>query len=203
MSSDAAMMAGPRGFCAQCGKSLTSETLREVRGVYYCEDCLAERVTGPAPKKEAGSGPALAAILGFVPGLGAIYNGEYFKAILHVLVFGTIIALLVRTEEAALFVPLLVAFILYMPFEAYRTAKAKAEGRVAPSLFGERAGRLPAGPILLIALGVLLLLDEMNLLSLDQITRFFWPLLLIGLGAYLIRKRAQRDSSSEAKGNGQ
>jgi hypothetical protein len=185
------MLTEPRGFCAQCGKSLTTETLRDVRGVYYCEDCLAQRVAAPRGKQDSGGGPVLAAILGFVPGLGAIYNGEYFKAILHVLVFGSIIALLSRTNAEALFVPMLIAFIFYMPFEAYRTAKAKLEGRTEPSLFSEQGGKAPVGPALLIVLGVLLLLDEMGLEIMSWMVRFFWPALLIGLGIYFIRKRVQ------------
>ena len=32
--------------------------------------------------------PGLAATLGFIPGLGAVYNGEYVKALIHVLIFG-------------------------------------------------------------------------------------------------------------------
>jgi TM2 domain-containing membrane protein YozV len=33
----------------------------------------------------------LAFILGFIPGLGAIYNGEYNKAMIHIVVFGALI----------------------------------------------------------------------------------------------------------------
>jgi hypothetical protein len=199
MSSETPIAGEPRGFCAQCGKTLTSETLRSVRGVYYCEDCLAERVVMPLPpRQEGGGGAALAAILGIVPGLGAIYNGEYFKALVHVLVFGSIIALISNTGNEPLFVPLLIAFILYMPIEAYRTAKAKAAGTTAPSLFGEHQTQLPVGPIVLILLGVFLLMDKFGILNLDKVTDFFWPVILILLGAHLLRKRLSGGTTSEA-----
>lgn len=199
MSSETPITAEPRGFCAQCGKTLTDATLRSVRGVYYCEDCLAERVVMPMPpRQEGGGGAALAAILGIVPGLGAIYNGEYFKALVHVLVFGSIIALINSTGNEALFVPLLLLFLVYMPIEAYRTAKAKATGTTAPSLFGEHQTKLPVGPIVLIVLGVFLLLDKFNLLDLDRVTDIFWPLILILIGAHLLRKRLTGGTSSEA-----
>ena len=35
--------------------------------------------------------PGTATILGFIPGVGAMYNGQYIKAIVHVLVFVVLI----------------------------------------------------------------------------------------------------------------
>jgi len=193
MTSETPIPAEPRGFCAQCGKTLTEETRRVVRGVYYCEDCLAERVAAaPLPTAAGPTSPALAGLLGVVPGLGAIYNGEYFKALLHVLVFGSIIALLARSNAEELFVPLLIAFLIYMPIEAYRSAKARALGQTAPSLFSEHQTSLPVGPLILIALGVLLLLDRFGLLRLQAITNIFWPIVLILIGVHLLRKRSQQ-----------
>src|SRR5205823_11635961 len=64
-----------------------------------------------------GSSPDAAFLLGLIPGVGAIYNGEYFKAAIHVLIFGMLTSL-----GAAL---LAVAFYFYMPFEAYYTAKKR------------------------------------------------------------------------------
>jgi hypothetical protein len=67
-----------------------------------------------------------------IPGGGAIYNGEFVKAAIHVLIFGTLVSI-----HAAIIVgrPLLgminAAFYFYRPFEAYYTAKRrmlKAEG---------------------------------------------------------------------------
>src|SRR5262249_52565755 len=87
------------GYCRNCGKALCSECTREVRGPLYCEDCLAGLLSAPlapaggVPGLPAGTGtsqtnPGLAATLGFIPGLGAVYNGEYVKALIQVLVFG-------------------------------------------------------------------------------------------------------------------
>src|SRR3984893_12451785 len=44
----------------------------------------------PPPARTASS-PAVAFILGFCPGLGAIYNGEYNKALIHIVVFAAMI----------------------------------------------------------------------------------------------------------------
>src|SRR5579863_8165404 len=92
-------------FCRTCGKPLCANCTREVKGVIYCENCIAERLQGvqpaavppaagfvsPAPVPGApGSGPnpALAGILGAIPfGVGAVYNGQYAKGLAHLIIF--------------------------------------------------------------------------------------------------------------------
>ena len=73
------------GFCRNCGKPLCVQCTRDVRGILYCEGCLADLLTRPQSATR-GPSPALAAFLGFIPGLGAVYNGEYLKALVHVVV---------------------------------------------------------------------------------------------------------------------
>jgi hypothetical protein len=187
------------GYCRHCGKALTPETLREVRGAYYCPDCLATMVGQAQPPRAAHGGgrPATAAALGIVPGLGAVFNGEYGKAIIHVLVFGTIISLIDR--QPGIFVPALVAWIFYMPFDAYQTAKAKAANKAAGASADASASasikpfarRETIGPILLIAIGTLVLLDQLNLVNMDRILDF-WPLGLIALGVWMLVNRQQQ-----------
>jgi hypothetical protein len=131
------------GYCRNCGKPMCGQCMREVRGALYCEDCLALRVApagAPMPPlpplaSRGGDGhAALACALGFVPGLGAVYNGEYMKALVHVLIFGGLIAALTQDLPTALY-PLLgvslAAFYCYMPIDAYRTARAQHAAAVA------------------------------------------------------------------------
>ena len=186
------------GYCRHCGKMLTPETLREVRGAYYCPDCLATMVGQAQPRPAPGGGrAATAAALGIIPGLGAVFNGEYGKAVIHVLVFGTIISLIDR--QPAIFVPALVAWIFYMPFDAYQTAKARAASTAAGATAGVSASDGPRpfarretiGPILLIAIGTLVLLDQLNLVNLDRVLDF-WPLGLIALGVWMLVKRQEQ-----------
>ncbi len=40
-------------FCRTCGKALCSNCTRDVRGVIYCESCIAARLEGPAPPPPA------------------------------------------------------------------------------------------------------------------------------------------------------
>jgi Domain of unknown function (DUF5668) len=200
----------PAGYCRHCGTALTPDTLREVQGAFYCPDCAAGMGSpGPGgaasasvPVRKSQTRARAAAILGIIPGLGAVYNGEFIKAFIHVLVFATIISLIERAPQV--FVPLLVAWIFYMPFEAYQTAKAKAEqsqntpqsglsnasGSGFASVARARARRETIGPILLITIGTLVLLDQWNLLNLDRVLDF-WPLGLIALGVWLLLKRQE------------
>lgn len=193
-----------QGFCRNCGKAMCQACKRDVRGILYCEECLANTVAAaPAAAVAAAGGPspALAAVLGVVPGLGAVYNGEYLKALIHVLVFGTIIAMIDRSNAEGFFVPLLIAFIFYMPIEAYRTAKARLEGRPAISLFGDTGGQ-PVGAYILIGLGVLFLLEQGGVRVFEAIGRFIAPALLIGLGFYLIKRQTGGRGGSGSAGAG-
>ena len=120
------------GFCRNCGKALCAQCAREVRGALYCEECLARMVVGPSPAAlgvSTGPNPGVACALGFIPGLGAVYNAEYVKALIHVVIFGGFIALMnsdtISGGMQAMVIVFFIAFYFYMPIEAYRTAKAK------------------------------------------------------------------------------
>src|ERR1700761_4860183 len=90
-------------YCRTCGKPLCSACSRDVRGVIYCEECLASHLSGNVPppgstavppgvEPPAGTpSPTLAAVLGLIPGVGAMYNGEFAKGFIHVLIFATLI----------------------------------------------------------------------------------------------------------------
>jgi hypothetical protein len=139
----------------------------------------------------------LAFVLGLIPGVGAIYNGQYIKGLVHAVVFGVIISLISGNDDgsAAPFLGiLLAAFVFYMPFEAYHTAKKRQMGIVVDewsSLISQDrfANRAPMGPIILIGVGFLFLLHTLNLLEFRRVGRF-WPVLLIVIGAYMLYSRA-------------
>jgi hypothetical protein len=67
-------------------------------------------------------------LLGFIPGVGSICNGDYFKAFLQVLIFGSLVSLSGSPEAGDLgtiFGVLTAAVYFYMPFEAYHIAKKR------------------------------------------------------------------------------
>jgi len=64
-------------------------------------------------------------LLGLIPGVGALYNGEYKKAAVHLLIF-LVISALVKAVPHSLYSSMewiQRCFVLYMAFEAYHTAQ--------------------------------------------------------------------------------
>jgi len=188
------------GFCRNCGKPLCPECQHDVRGALYCEDCLARSVGGQAtalPGQRGSANPGAALALGFIPGLGAVYNGEYLKALIHVIIFGGLIA--AQTHHGMpdgyhVFLAIaLGAFYFYMPVEAYRTAKAREMGEPAPPDLIEGENKKPIGAIILIGLGAFFLLENFGLLDMDWLDKA-WPVAIIGLGAWLLADRMKKDA---------
>ena len=191
------------GFCRTCGKALCEECKRDVRGVIYCEECIAARLAGTAPAAAPpGSGnPVLAALLGLIPGVGAMYNGQFAKGIVHVVIFAVLASLTDSGQYEEVWGLLLTFFIFYQVFDAYRTAKARLLGQPAPEdplglsrgLWGpsEAAGgfpNVPIGALVLIGLGVLFLLGNIGVFHWHWIGRL-WPLILIALGIRMYMRR--------------
>lgn len=137
-------------YCRTCGKALCQSCQRDVRGVIYCQDCLAARLEGTVPAAAANvpgatvytssapvsASPGLAAILGFIPGVGAFYNGQYAKGFVHVFVFALVINLTDKIDWFGFAIP---AWIFYMVFDAYATAKARLLGQPMPDPIGLNA----------------------------------------------------------------
>jgi TM2 domain-containing membrane protein YozV len=162
----------------------------------YCENCLAARVQTPGLPPIIGPGggpnPALAGLLGLIPGVGAIYNGQIIKGMIQVLIFGSLIALGDRVGGPmdTIFHLGAAAFYFYMVIDSYQTARRKQLGQPAEEWFGlgEMKMNAPLGAALLIGLGILFLLDNLGLPIFRHISRF-WPVLLIVVGLILLQRR--------------
>ena len=135
---------------------LACETPRELfiaRNMYPCSSRLSHRFRPrppespytspytapvPPPGMNHDASPGLAFILGLIPGVGAIYNGQYAKGLVHVVIVGLIISVL-SNDAARGFEPLvglmLGAFFFYMAFEAYHTARRRQHGLVVGRIF--------------------------------------------------------------------
>ena len=185
------------GYCRQCGKPLCEACRRDVRGVFYCEDCLAATVQAGSATPGAPS-PGVALALGFIPGVGAIYNGEYAKALVHIVIFGGLISAL-DSGAARGFEPLLglllAGFYFYMPFDSFQSAKRIAAGQ-APARpgweglgWGNGGRATPIGPLILIVLGALFLLNTLDIFRWSWHLGRLWPLILIAVGTWMLWKR--------------
>ena len=225
--------------------------------------------------------PGLAAFLGLIPGVGAMYNGQFVKGLIHVMIFAVLVS---AAHVYGIFGLLIAGWIFYQSFEAYHTAKARRDGEPLPDPLGLNdvtnwfspggrahpgaapgapvgigtgpmgpwpadpyqapnqaqvqppygapyvapneppyqtpyqgpyvppayAGpgvppippvfwrrREPIGAVILIALGLLILLHQLDWFS-GRIFEYSWPVVLIGLGVWLMVRRL-----SETKGSSQ
>jgi TM2 domain-containing membrane protein YozV len=166
------------GYCRNCGKAMCSTCVRPVRDVLYCEECLANIVGIPAPAPSvpivaaesqyqtpasglpgaspsyARSNPVLAFFLGFLPGMGAFYNEQYGKGMIHLAIFLVLFisgvdGAMSGGAEAALWI-CVAGLWVYMPIDAYRTAKARQAGETLSDPLDAFTKERPIGPILLI-----------------------------------------------------
>lgn len=219
-------------FCRTCGKALCANCAHNVQGVIYCEDCLANRMHGgvapaanvapavadpafqpgnqpfvPVAPVYSGPNPALAGILGAIPfGIGAVYNGQYAKALAHL---GIFVALIWGLNEApGRWAPVLgismAFFVVYQIIDAVRSAHAIRMGEPPFDPFGlgqtfttgEKVdtSKIPIGAVVLIILGGLFLLQTLDVPYFDM--GKISPLFLIGLGVWLYAKRQGMIGSS-------
>jgi hypothetical protein len=141
---------------------------------------------------------AVAFMLGLFPGLGAVYNGEYNKALIHVVVFTALVFGLANSDDlsgAAITVLslLLGGFVLYMAFDSMRVAQSKVTGEAVNDPLNDLSKKLPIGPIILIGLGALFLLNNFRIFDFLHISLGrLWPLFIIGAGVLMFRNRASR-----------
>lgn len=123
-------------YCQNCGKPLCATCVRNAgNGQILCEPCVMawQSVQQPFMQQASGPNPSVAAVLGIIPGVGAMYNGQYFKGLIHVVIFVVIISITTHYGLFGLFIP---AWVLYQSFEAFHTAKAIRDGQPLPDPLG-------------------------------------------------------------------
>jgi len=205
-------------YCRSCGKALCEVCQRPAEGTVYCAEHVpvateSSPYTAPAPPPAAapipdsGASPGLAFLLGLIPGVGAIYNGQYVKGLIHVVILGILISIVSSNEASGglepLFGMMIAVWVFYMAFEAYHTAKKRQLGQPVDEFssivprHGEPS-RFPLAPVILIAVGLLFLLNNLDIIRFGQIIRY-WPIALIGLGVYMLYERI---SASERRPTG-
>jgi hypothetical protein len=134
-------------YCRTCGKPLCTACVRDIHGTMFCEQCLADRMgtalpPPPAPGAKVPNpplaerlpSPGMAAVLGFIPGVGAMYNGQFMKGFMHVMAFVCLIWM--ADHFGPIMVPVFFAYFFYLVFDAYKTAHALELGQPVPDPFG-------------------------------------------------------------------
>ncbi len=184
-------------FCRACSRPLCSECSHQIKGKFYCQDCLVRGAEWAAALKDLrmpADSPKRAACCALIPGMGAVYNNEYLKAITFFAVFAALVVM--GDHVSGVFGFGAFAFLIFTMFDAYRTAEAKARARLeATALTPEPPSQdrtIVGWGIFLMVLGGIFLLQNMFDFFRFYILTRLWPLAFILLGGYLVY-RALRD----------
>ncbi len=184
--------------CSSCDRNLCPSCDHRIKGYPYCQDCivagidlLRQSTTGAVlPIQTEGKSPLLALLLGLIPGLGAAYNGQPVKALVHFVITAGLWTLAGVFHSSVEVTCALASFAMYIYslYDAFRSAQRQRNGislgeedeqlrqfiRARTNLWGG----------LLIAIGGLTTLHVLFPVQ----THRFWPLLLVIAGIYLLNQ---------------
>lgn len=158
--------------------------------------------TNYVPYVKKRTSPIAATLLSFVcPGLGAAYNGQTVKALVHFGVFVGLFQMAILTGGTFLFVFGFIGMWFFAALDAWRTAQSIRAGvtpDVAEDILVKRFSGNPKlwGIVLTVLGGAFLLQTVFNLRGL---MRGFLPLMLIGLGIYILRGYIFKPKAEESR----
>src|ERR1044072_1387164 len=185
--------------CSRCARPLCPACDHRIRGFPYCQDCI---VTGVELLQQQQTRPAstsqfvrrktsafVALLLSLVcPGLGAAYNGQTSKALVHFTIFASFFQMAAVTDGTAFFLLGIFGTSLFAAVDAVRTAQLIRAGFAPDAEQDAIARRLYGNPlawaVTMISLGTVFLLHTIFNVRLP--VREFLPVVLVLLGAYML-----------------
>jgi hypothetical protein len=193
--------------CNQCARWLCPACDHRVRGFPFCQDCIVAGVELLRHHSNANSSsilrrkssPFIATLLSFVPGLGAAYNGQTSKAIVHFAIFASFFQMAVLTQGAPFFILGVLGTWLFAAVDACRTAQLMRSGLAPDTEDDVITRRLYGNPLAwgttLIIIGTLFLLH--TLLRVTLPIKELLPVALVALGAYMLFDYIRRGKASD------
>ncbi len=193
--------------CNRCARPLCAACDHRIRGFPFCQDCIVAGVELLRQHSQAEasqvirrrSSPSVATLLSFVPGLGAAYNGQTSKAIVHFAIFASFFQMAVITEGVLFFILGVLGSWLFAAVDACRTAQLMRAGLTPETEEDVIMRRLYGNPfawgLTLIVLGSVFLLH--TLLGVQLPIRELLPVALVALGAYMLFDYIRRRKSLE------
>ena len=184
--------ADSQDFCTTCSKPLCVDCAHQIKGKAYCQDCLIRGAEWASKVKDLripADSPKRAALCSLIPGMGAVYNSQYLKAVTFFAVFSALV--MMGDDVHPIFGFGAFAFLIFTIFDSYRTAEMRSRARLQRSTPPELTGKdrsVIAWGVFLIVLGTLIMLK--NFIP-YYIVRQYWPAMFIILGAYLVWRALQ------------
>ena len=183
--------------CNGCGKPLCPACDHRIKGFPYCQDCIVQGVdllrqhnqSNYVPFVKKRTSPFVATLLSAVcPGLGAAYNGQTTKALVYFSVFVGLFQMAILVKSP-IFVLGFIGMWGFSALDAWRTAQMIRAGVTPDTAEDILVRRFSGNPklwgFILTGLGLTFVLSR--LLDLGSIMRGLVPLMLIGLGLYILR----------------
>jgi len=151
--------------------------------------------------------PLLAAIFSaFIPGSGFIYLGLIARGITYMIAMAALIVAVVniseynaREMEIAMLGLMIAGVYFFQIFDSFKAASKTTGIRKRTGESSKSKGETPSlfGSVLILVIGVLFQLNNLDMLDFDQIVSL-WPLVLIALGIHIMIS-----NQSARKGGGQ
>ncbi len=196
--------------CNGCGKPLCPSCDHRIKGFPFCQDCIVSGVellrnynhSSYAPIIKRQTSPLVAALLSLVcPGLGAAYNGQTTKALVYFAVFVGLFQMAVLTGGMPLFVLGFMGMWLFAALDSWRTARLLRSGVTPNNAEDIIVQRFASNPklwgIVLTALGASFFLNAF--FNIRFLMRGILPVLLIGMGVYLLRDFVFKSKKTKQK----
>ena len=185
--------------CNGCGRPLCPACDHRIKGFPFCTDCIVQGVdllrqqnrSNNAPYITKRTSPVIATLLSMLcPGLGQAYNGQTVKALVYFAVFVGLFQMAVLMGGTPLFVLGFIGMWFFSALDSWRTAQMIRSGvtpDVADDILVKRfSGNPKLWGGLLAVLGVGFLFQRI-FGGLNFVMRGILPIMLIGLGIYLLR----------------
>ena len=198
--------------CNGCGKPLCPACDHRVKGFPFCQECIVsgvellrnqtQSVYVPMVKRQ--TSPFMATLLSLIcPGLGAAYNGQTSKALIYFAVFVGLFQMAILTGGMTIFVLGFIGMWLFAALDSWRTAQILRSGVTpndAEDIIVQRFSGNPKlwGAVLTI-LGTSFFLQ--SFFNFRILTKAVLPILLMGLGVYLLRDYVFKPKANQQKWN--
>src|ERR1043166_9016660 len=183
--------------CNGCGRPLCPACDHRIKGFPYCQDCIVQGIdllrqqtrTNHTPYVRRRTSPIIATFLSMLcPGLGAAYNGQTVKALVYFAVFVGMFQMALLTGVAMFFFGS-IAMWFVAALDSWRTAQMIRSGLtpdVADDILVSRfSGNPKLWGLVLLVLGLGFVFSRF--FDRAFFTRVILPVMLIGLGIYLLR----------------
>lgn len=149
--------------------------------------------------------PALAGFLSFFPGIGQIYNRQINKGFLFILIFAGLVTIQENEVGQPFFGLILAGFWIYQFMDAIQIARTINRRALKQEEEEEKIDELPLfmktgsvfWGVIILALGVIFLLANFELISYSTIWNF-WPLVIIVIGGKLIYDYSTKKNGKES-----